>query len=400
MRRGIEQGEYVYQRGDLRFGPGDPPAGIEMDEQSMIFTMAWAKNMGLWPRQPVEPPTTPAGSAVSSGIGEHPSDGGPRVREPKPPPYRASGTAPGSFTAEGILREALVRLREQARAKNVEAIAVLTIRMFEAGDAFRLLGAVAAVSGADRVVTIAGGYETRDGGTFVLDFRGPVPDVQPIREFLEPQLRAASSANLQTGFESTFEGGLSMKGEAAKKLTERLSRFASGAALCVGHGGGQGVNGAAGTHIRYRDPGLRATVRAARAPSRAGGRRIRDLATSRARLAARDLCDTRRRATRAQSRAGGVSGTAKALAGRRQARAARRCNEAGLCADRRSGAGVGAPVPYPAPMRSRSNVRAVAEGVEAMGREEVAYWLGMAMHRKHPGRVLTALRCLLAEPRK
>ena len=53
-----------------------------------------------------------------------------------------------------------------------------------------------------------------------------------------------------------------------------------------------------------------------------------------------------------------------------------------------------------APMRSRENMRAVSEGIEAMGREEAAYWLGMAMHRKHPRRVLTALRCLLTAPRK
>ncbi len=53
-----------------------------------------------------------------------------------------------------------------------------------------------------------------------------------------------------------------------------------------------------------------------------------------------------------------------------------------------------------APMRSRNNMRAVAEGIEAMGREEAAYWLGMAMHRKHPRRVLSALRCLLTEPKR
>ncbi len=53
-----------------------------------------------------------------------------------------------------------------------------------------------------------------------------------------------------------------------------------------------------------------------------------------------------------------------------------------------------------APMRSRDNMRAAAEGIEAMGREEAAYWLGMAMHRKNPRRVLTALRCLLTEPKR
>jgi hypothetical protein len=53
-----------------------------------------------------------------------------------------------------------------------------------------------------------------------------------------------------------------------------------------------------------------------------------------------------------------------------------------------------------APMRRRDNMRAVAEGIEAMGREEAAYWLGMAMHRKNPRRVLTALRYLLTEAKR
>ena len=48
-----------------------------------------------------------------------------------------------------------------------------------------------------------------------------------------------------------------------------------------------------------------------------------------------------------------------------------------------------------APMRNRDNMRAVAVGIEAMEREEAAYWLGMAMHRPRPRRVLTALRVLL-----
>ena len=53
-----------------------------------------------------------------------------------------------------------------------------------------------------------------------------------------------------------------------------------------------------------------------------------------------------------------------------------------------------------APMRNRDNVRAVAEGIEAMGREEAAYWLGMAIHRKNPRRVLMALRFLLTDPKR
>ena len=52
-----------------------------------------------------------------------------------------------------------------------------------------------------------------------------------------------------------------------------------------------------------------------------------------------------------------------------------------------------------APMRSRENLRNVVEGIEQMGKEEAAYWLGMAMHRKHSRRVLTALRALLTVPK-
>ncbi len=53
-----------------------------------------------------------------------------------------------------------------------------------------------------------------------------------------------------------------------------------------------------------------------------------------------------------------------------------------------------------APMRSRKNMSQVAQGIEAMGKEEAAYWLGMAMHRKYPRRVLMALRFLLIDPKR
>jgi hypothetical protein len=48
-----------------------------------------------------------------------------------------------------------------------------------------------------------------------------------------------------------------------------------------------------------------------------------------------------------------------------------------------------------APMRNIERIREVADGVDAMGREEAGYWLGMTMHRPSPRRVLAALRLLL-----
>jgi hypothetical protein len=51
-----------------------------------------------------------------------------------------------------------------------------------------------------------------------------------------------------------------------------------------------------------------------------------------------------------------------------------------------------------APMRNLDRLRQAADGIEAMSREEAGYWLGMAMNRKRPRRVLAALRMLLTEP--
>jgi hypothetical protein len=48
-----------------------------------------------------------------------------------------------------------------------------------------------------------------------------------------------------------------------------------------------------------------------------------------------------------------------------------------------------------APMKNTDRIREVADGIEAMGREEAGYWLGMALHRPNPRRVLAALRLLL-----
>ena len=233
VRLGVEQGEYVYRRGDLLLGPGDPFAEIVIDEQSVVFTMAFARNRGIWPRASEQAETDAAGSA-GAGDGDSPYtrtpvSGSGIVKEKDEQPYGAE-TPADAVSAEGVLRDALTQLWEQARDRGIDRVGVLTIRLFEAGDAFRLLGSVGGVQRAEKVVTFEGGYETRDGGSFQIEFRGPVTDAQPVREFLEPQLRDASVRNLEAGFELTFADGLPMAGDAAEAFTERLSRFAGGAA--------------------------------------------------------------------------------------------------------------------------------------------------------------------------
>ena len=222
IRVGVERGDYVYQRGDLLFGPGDPPAAIMIDEQAVVLTMAYARNTGVWPRRPVdeEPKPVPDHRPPATGVGED-----------RPEYQTTTDAETPQFSAEGPLREALVRLWEQARDKDVESIGQLRIRVFEAGDAFRLLSVVGRIAGADKKAILEGGYETSDGGTCELKFEGAVLDAQPVREFLEPQLRAASTTNLEASVVLTYHDGLAMKGSAPEQLADELCRFANGAAF-------------------------------------------------------------------------------------------------------------------------------------------------------------------------
>ncbi|MEK0082321.1 DUF499 domain-containing protein [Benzoatithermus flavus] len=77
IRKGVEQGEYVYKRGDLVYGPGDPFTTIAIDEQAVVFTMGFARDHGIWPRPAPksEPVVVPAGRTRAAGHGCDRRDG-------------------------------------------------------------------------------------------------------------------------------------------------------------------------------------------------------------------------------------------------------------------------------------------------------------------------------------
>ncbi len=219
VRRGIQQREYVYQRDKLLCGPGEPDVTIEIDEQSMILTMSYAKNKGIWPRQAL--PENGDNGSQEEGETDGGGDGGEDPTEKE------------SFTAEGILREALVQVWEQVRAKKVKIIRTLNVRMFEPKEALRFINTVQSVSGAGRKVTVIGGYKTRAGGCLRLEFQGAVEDAQPLQEFLISQLREADSVDFDVGFELSFKDGLLMDSDRVEELTKHLCRFAEDSAAYV-----------------------------------------------------------------------------------------------------------------------------------------------------------------------
>ncbi len=223
VRRGVEDSVYVYRSGDLLVGPGDPWADIRVDEESFVLTMTWAKEREIWPRKTAEPPTPPSSSS------HFPEDSaGKKTNVSMPPPavpYHAR-----IFRSEKPLREALTNLWEDARAAKVPGIVSLSLRVFDRADAFKLLSALGSVSAFEKKVELRAEYETRQGGRLSLEFSGTPSDAAPVKEFLDPQFRAATDSDLTTHYTLRFDPQLDLSGKDPENLTEKLARFASGAA--------------------------------------------------------------------------------------------------------------------------------------------------------------------------
>ena len=253
IRKGVEQGDYVYRRGDLLYGQGDAFASIQTDEQATVFTMAFAREQGIWPRPKPKEQGQQSGDSSSGGTGSlfgggggqkpggdlgegqtqiHPGGGGQTSTDGGTGGGGAKTRAePEPLRAEGVLRESLIRIWEQARARKVGRLGSLVIRVFDPADGFRLIGVVAAVRAADKKqVAITGGYETTTGSRLEVDYAGTPQDAAPLKDFLDAQLRAAKEKTVEVRFDLSFSDGLAMDTDAPEKITEQLTRFATGAA--------------------------------------------------------------------------------------------------------------------------------------------------------------------------
>ena len=232
VRTGVERGDYIYRRGDLVYGQGDPGAQIMIDEQSFVLTRAFAEQSGLWPRKPAGGPSP--GPMAPTPLGSTPPGGGtPQPYTPHTPtaqPLVADGSS--RLQAEGALKEALGILFDKARGSGCKQLAALTVQCFDAGDLFRLLPAANGISGATKRVSVNVDLEMAEGGLLTIEFTGPLTEAQLVREFLQPQLTAAKDKNARMlRFELRFSDGLDLAGDAPERLRDQLTRVGNGAAF-------------------------------------------------------------------------------------------------------------------------------------------------------------------------
>jgi hypothetical protein len=237
IQNGVERGEYIYRYRELLFGPGHPFTHITISDDAFVFTMTYAREHGIWPRpQPVPAlATTPneqSGSLVLTPVTLD-VDAKTQLLPGSPISSSVSSGAasdPKPFTHEGVLREALKVLWEKSRSAGVKQIRLLTIRPFEQVDAFKMLTIVGGIPGAKVKIEFQGEYGTEAGGEFSFTFAGTVEDALPVKDFLGPQYRAAVDKDLVATFNLSFSSGLSLDGDAADKLIERLTQQSMGAA--------------------------------------------------------------------------------------------------------------------------------------------------------------------------
>ncbi len=156
------------------------------------------------------------------------------------PCYRPPHLPPSSITPEAVwlrrrdvLKAALSQVFDRAKAKGVKALERLVIRPFDKSDALKLLPLVKSVPNATKRVELSGMYETSSGSEAQVMFTGDLDDATPVKDFLEPQFRAAADSDASVTYYLTFTPPLLVQGDHATRVIERLTRLVSPAAQVI-----------------------------------------------------------------------------------------------------------------------------------------------------------------------
>jgi hypothetical protein len=104
----------------------------------------------------------------------------------------------------------------------------LRLAVFELEGALKLFGLVSATPNATVHVDLTGGYETADGSTLEITFEGTAKDFRVVKDFLEPQRKAANTACGQIALTVTFSQGLALAGDEPEKFAEKLTKLGAG----------------------------------------------------------------------------------------------------------------------------------------------------------------------------
>lgn len=246
--KGINDGVFVYQREGMTAGKGDPVPSIVIDGSSIISTADYARDHGIFPRpaKTVEPKAQTPGemsetASSTDATTDAPKTGGDilgsddRRQGADLPGGRALTHMPApyakTFSGEGVLKDALSTVFQRARAAKIEKVSRLALTPFEIGHFFMLLNVVEAVPGATKKANATIEFETASQSLITMTIEGTVSDAKLTREYVEPQLRAATEKNVTSIIQLDFTEGLSLAGDEPEKIIDRLTKFGTSAAF-------------------------------------------------------------------------------------------------------------------------------------------------------------------------
>lgn len=213
IHNGVEAGKYVYQKGELIYGPGDPAATIEVDENAFVYTVEHARELNVWP-------VTPKPDQDDDRAGEEEGDEPPRT----PGDDEPFETQAVSFEDSGNLRECLTRLWEQQQNGKGVVLKSITLTLSDHSEVFTALGVVGSIKGSDKTVELQGSYTTPDNSYFKFEYQGNVQDGQVVKEYLQSQFAAAADVDLNASVTITFHEPIDVSDESAKSVRDGLTR--------------------------------------------------------------------------------------------------------------------------------------------------------------------------------
>jgi hypothetical protein len=203
---GIKQGVFVYKRGELVCGKGDPSCEIVIDGDSVVYTAKRARKLGVWPRKPrneevVGPDEDTKGSDSKKGTHDAPSAFDLSLVQTTGEPSQA-------------VRNVLDELRKHKIGR------ISKMRIESRNDVFPLLTTIGRIRDFEARVEIEGDYSIDVDSVFHFDFVGTLKNSEPVQEFLKPQLRDASVPNIRVVLDMDFKDGIGV--DWLETLADRL----------------------------------------------------------------------------------------------------------------------------------------------------------------------------------
>jgi hypothetical protein len=130
-----------------------------------------------------------------------------------------------------VLKDALSTVFQRARAAKIGKVSRLALTPFEVGHFFMLLNVVESVPGATKTANATIEFETAAKSIITMTIEGAISDAKQTREYVEPQLRAATEKNVSATIQLDFADGLALDGDEPEKIIERLTKFGASAAF-------------------------------------------------------------------------------------------------------------------------------------------------------------------------